>query len=77
MDGNSNTTALAEVARRYTVAITEQMQELLNPHDLHDPIAAQFLPDARELAEPALERFERNTRRYAKRGVVLHGCRGM
>lgn len=41
--------ALAEVARRYAVAITPTMAALLDPSDGADPIAAQFLPDAREL----------------------------
>ena len=41
--------ALAEVARRYAVAITPAMAALIDPTDPHDPIAAQFQPDAREL----------------------------
>jgi lysine 2,3-aminomutase len=41
--------ALAEVAARYAVAITPAMEALIDPADAHDPIAAQFRPDAREL----------------------------
>jgi lysine 2,3-aminomutase len=40
---------LAEVVRRYAVAITPAMEALIDPTDPGDPIAAQFLPDAREL----------------------------
>lgn len=43
------TDALAEVAQRYAVAITPAMEVLIDPTDPHDPIAAQFRPDAREL----------------------------
>jgi lysine 2,3-aminomutase len=45
----AKTDALAEVAARYAVAITPAMTALIDPADAHDPIAAQFLPDAREL----------------------------
>jgi lysine 2,3-aminomutase len=41
---------LAEVARRYAVAITPAMEALIDAADPNDPIAAQFRPDARELA---------------------------
>ncbi len=41
--------ALASVASRYAVAITPAMDALIDPADPHDPIAAQFRPDAREL----------------------------
>jgi lysine 2,3-aminomutase len=40
---------LEAVAARYAVAITPAMAELIDPADPHDPIARQFLPDAREL----------------------------
>ena len=46
--------ALAAVAARYAVAITPAMAELIDPGDPADPIARQFVPDAREL-EPAPE----------------------
>ncbi|MGD9814619.1 MAG: lysine-2,3-aminomutase-like protein [Hyphomonadaceae bacterium] len=41
--------ALASVASRYAVAITPAMDALIDPADPHDPIAAQFRPDVREL----------------------------
>ncbi|NNG03803.1 MAG: lysine-2,3-aminomutase-like protein [Inquilinus sp.] len=41
--------ALAEVARRYAVAITPAMAALIDPADQADPIVRQFLPDAAEL----------------------------
>ena len=40
---------LAQVAARYAVAITPAMDALIDPTNPHDPIAAQFRPDAREL----------------------------
>jgi lysine 2,3-aminomutase len=42
--------ALADVAARYSVAVTPEVAALMNPADPADPIARQFLPDARELA---------------------------
>jgi lysine 2,3-aminomutase len=41
--------ALDPVAARYAVAITPAMATLVDRSDPHDPIAAQFVPDAREL----------------------------
>jgi lysine 2,3-aminomutase len=41
--------ALAMVAARYAVAITPSMDALIDANDPNDPLAAQFLPDAREL----------------------------
>ncbi|MEZ5995574.1 MAG: lysine-2,3-aminomutase-like protein [Hyphomonadaceae bacterium] len=43
------TDPLAAVAARYAVAITPAMEALIDPADPHDPIAAQFRPDVREL----------------------------
>ncbi len=40
---------LEGVAAQYAVAVTPAMVELINPHDAHDPIARQFLPDPAEL----------------------------
>ena len=40
---------LAEVVSRYAVAITPAMADLIDPNDPRDPIARQFVPDAREL----------------------------
>jgi lysine 2,3-aminomutase len=47
---------LAEVAARYAVAITPAIADLIDRNDPHDPIARQFVPDARELAQQADER---------------------
>jgi lysine 2,3-aminomutase len=44
---------LEQVAARYAVAITPALADLIDPSDPHDPIARQFVPDARELhSEP-------------------------
>jgi len=48
--------ALAKVAARYAVAITPAIAGLIDPSDPHDPIAKQFVPDARELAARPQER---------------------
>jgi lysine 2,3-aminomutase len=44
----TKTAALARVAARYATAITPAMQGLIDPHDLHDPIARQFVPSEDE-----------------------------
>jgi len=44
--------ALEVVAARYVVAITPEMARLIDRNDPGDPIARQFVPDAREL-EPS------------------------
>jgi lysine 2,3-aminomutase len=41
--------ALEQVAARYAVAITPAVAAMMDAGDPHDPIARQFLPDAREL----------------------------
>ncbi len=41
--------AIKDVGARYAVAITPAMAELIDPSDPDDPIARQFVPDAREL----------------------------
>jgi len=41
--------SLAGVGQRYAVAITPAMAQLIDPADTADPIARQFIPDAREL----------------------------
>jgi len=46
---------LAEVAARYAVAITPAMVDLIDPADPLDPIARQFVPEARELAQSPQE----------------------
>jgi lysine 2,3-aminomutase len=40
---------LERVAKRYAVALTPDMGELIDPADRHDPIARQFIPDPAEL----------------------------
>lgn len=42
---------LERVAARYAVSITPAIAELIDPADPADPIARQFVPDARELAQ--------------------------
>jgi len=41
--------ALTEVAKRYAVALPPALAALIDRNDAHDPIARQFVPDAREL----------------------------
>jgi lysine 2,3-aminomutase len=48
-DGPTGLAALEQVAARYAVAITPALAELIDAADPHDPIARQFVPDAREL----------------------------
>jgi lysine 2,3-aminomutase len=43
------------VAAQYAVAITPEMIELVHPADPADPIARQFVPDARELVRKPQE----------------------
>jgi lysine 2,3-aminomutase len=50
--------ALADVAARYAVAITPAMADLIDRDDPHDPIARQFVPDARELDQQPEERAD-------------------
>jgi lysine 2,3-aminomutase len=40
---------LEAVAKRYAISVTPAMQALIDPSDASDPIARQFVPDAREL----------------------------
>ena len=47
---------LAAVAARYAVAITPVMAAAIDRSDPHDPIARQFVPDAREFLEQPEER---------------------
>ncbi len=48
--------ALARVAERFSVAITPQMVDLLDPADPDDPIARQFLPTEAEFVTTPEER---------------------
>ena len=49
---------LDRVATRYAVAITPDMAALIDRADLDDPIARQFIPDARELDHQPEERAD-------------------
>ena len=40
---------LGEVAARYSVAVTDEVMETINPADPHDPVARQYLPSVLEL----------------------------
>jgi lysine 2,3-aminomutase len=48
--------ALAKVGARYAVAVPPAMAALIDPGDPDDPIARQFVPDARELVQLPEER---------------------
>jgi lysine 2,3-aminomutase len=50
--------ALERVAARYAVAITADMVGLIDRGDAADPIARQFVPDARELQQRPEERAD-------------------
>jgi lysine 2,3-aminomutase len=41
---------IQRVAEEFSVALTEEAAALIDPSDQHDPIAAQFVPSAAELA---------------------------
>jgi lysine 2,3-aminomutase len=43
--------ALDKVAARYAIAVTPDIAALIDAGDANDPIARQFIPDPRELAE--------------------------
>jgi lysine 2,3-aminomutase len=51
-------TALAPVAARYAVALTDGMAALIDPHDPFDPIARQFIPTEAELVTTPEERAD-------------------
>lgn len=78
---------LEKVAARYAVALTPALAALIDPSDPNDPIARQFLPDARELiaspgesADPigdtAHSPVEGIVHRYPDRVLlkVVHAC---
>ncbi|MGE6742799.1 lysine-2,3-aminomutase-like protein [Allorhizobium pseudoryzae] len=46
------------VARRYAIAVTPAIAALIDPDDLDDPIARQFVPDGRELIVTPQERAD-------------------
>src|SRR3984957_10332410 len=47
--GRDRLRSLEQVAARYAVSITPAVADLIDPTDQFDPIARQFVPDAREL----------------------------
>ena len=47
---------LEAVAERYAIGLTPALAELIEPGDPEDPIARQFVPDARELIRDPAER---------------------
>jgi lysine 2,3-aminomutase len=50
--------ALAAVAERYAIAITPELVQLIDRADASDPIALQFVPEARELQQRPEERAD-------------------
>jgi lysine 2,3-aminomutase len=54
----SDPAALADVAARYAIAITPELVQLIDRADANDPIARQFMPDARELQQRPEERAD-------------------
>ena len=50
--------ALAQVTAHYSAAMTAHLAGLVNPGDPADPIARQFVPDARELETTPQERLD-------------------
>ncbi len=55
LTGRDRLATLEQVAARYAVAITPVMADLIDPGDPRDPIARQFVPDARELEQSPQE----------------------
>jgi lysine 2,3-aminomutase len=47
---------LEAVAKRYVIGLTPALADLIEPSDLADPIARQFVPDPRELIRDPAER---------------------
>jgi lysine 2,3-aminomutase len=65
--------ALQAVAARYAVAITPAMAALIDRADPDDPIAHQFLPDARELQHRPEELADPiGDERYARAPGIVH-----
>ena len=65
--------ALQAVAARYAVAITPAMAALIDRADAGDPIARQFVPDARELQHRPEELADPiGDERYARAPGIVH-----
>jgi lysine 2,3-aminomutase len=56
--GRDRLAALSAVAARYAVAITPAVADLIERGDPDDPVARQFVPDARELDTSSEERAD-------------------
>ncbi|WP_158810525.1 lysine-2,3-aminomutase-like protein [Beijerinckia sp. L45] len=56
--GPAHMPAAKAVGARYAIAVTPEMAALIDPADVADPIAKQFLPDRRELEVAPEERFD-------------------
>jgi lysine 2,3-aminomutase len=54
----SDPAMLTEVVARYAIAITPELVQLIDRGDANDPIARQFVPDARELHQRPQERAD-------------------
>jgi lysine 2,3-aminomutase len=48
--------ALSQVARDYSIAVTQEVADLIDPDDPADPIAAQFIPSSAEAMRAPFER---------------------
>ena len=55
---SASVATLEKVATRYAVAITPDLAGLIDPANPADPIARQFVPDARELSRAPGERAD-------------------
>lgn len=53
--GPAQSAALEPVAARYAIAVTPAVARLIDPADPADPIARQYVPDARELTRDPAE----------------------
>ena len=66
-------TAINEVARKFAVAITPRMLDLIEPTEPEDPIARQFIPDPRELDGDDAERADPiGDHRFAPVPGIIH-----
>jgi L-lysine 2,3-aminomutase len=54
---------IAAVAARYAIALTPAVARLIDSNDPADPIARQYVPDARELVRDPAEDAQRQTAR--------------
>jgi len=45
----ANDPQMRAITERYSVAVTEEVMEVINPGDPHDPVARQYMPSVEEL----------------------------